>query len=37
MKLFPIIAMIFAHTFITDYTILKYEKLIQDVKKQDFS
>ena len=37
MKLFPIIAMMFAHTFVTDYTIQKYDKLMLDIKKQDFS
>lgn len=33
MKLFPIIAMMFAHTFVTDYTISKYDKLMLDIKK----
>ena len=33
MKLFPILANIFAHSFASDYAINKYQLLLADIKK----
>jgi len=36
MKLFPLLATMFAHTFASEHVVEKFEQLLKDIKKQNF-
>jgi hypothetical protein len=36
MKLFPLVAAMFAQSFASEHVYYKYEKLMNDIKKNDF-